>query len=146
MLDIGKHPAFIGRDTFQSNAENGGGLLYRWNGSFVAVSLINPKYGVLLALNVHPAHRGHGLGAAVLDFLKPNFARVIDWKTDWFGKCGYQKIGKPKRGITHLTHIMVRRDLIGLVGKLENIRKYRVQHGKPLLPTTSESKKIRNTC
>jgi len=122
-LDIGRHPAFIGRDCFTGNSVNGGALLYFLDDEIVAVSLINPHYGILLALNVTPPHRSHGLGAAIVRFLIPNFARVVESKVPWFEHLGYRKIGELKKGRRLNTQIMARIALFSLAGKLQNLRR-----------------------
>jgi GNAT superfamily N-acetyltransferase len=121
ILDRGRHPAFIGLDTMQKNAENGGALFYSHGGAPVAVSLINPHLGILLALNVIPAHRSHGLGRAIMKFLMPNFARVIESKVPWFESQGYRKIGSLKKGQALNTQIMARGALFTLAGKLQKV-------------------------
>lgn len=118
ILDLGRHPAFIGRDTMQNNARNGGALFYDFHGAPVAVSLINPRYGILLALNVRPEHRAHGLGAAIVNFLMPNFVRALESKVPWFEKLGYVSVGKLKRGIRLNTQVMARGALFTLAGRL----------------------------
>lgn len=125
VLDAGRHPAFIGRSTFCRNANNGGALIYKLDGESVAVSLINPHFGILLALNVIPAHRSHGLGSSIMKFLIPNFARVIEIKVPWFESLGYRKIGNLKQGQTLRTQIMARAELFDLAGKLQRLRKNR---------------------
>lgn len=126
ILDAGKHPAFIGRGSFERNSQNGGALLYCVQGKAVAVSMINPHYGILLALNVHPDHRSHGLGAAIVSFLMPNFARVVEKRVEWFEKQGYVKIGKLKKGVSLNTQIMARAQLFKLAGRLRSM----LEHAK----------------
>lgn len=118
ILDAGRHPAFIGKSTMMRNANNGGALFYELDGAAVAVSLINPHYGILLALNVRPEHRGHGLGDAIVKFLVPNFVRAIESKVEWFERRGYKRIGKLKRGISLNTQLMARAALFSLAGNL----------------------------
>jgi N-acetylglutamate synthase-like GNAT family acetyltransferase len=118
LLDAGKHPAFIGKSTMMRNASQGGAIFYEFAGQRVAVSLVNPRLGILLALNVHPAHRGHGLGAAIVRFLIPNFVRAIEDKAPWFERLGYRRIGKMKRGISLNTQVMARTALFDLAGNL----------------------------
>lgn len=101
-----------------ANANNGGALFYELDGESIAVSLINPHLGILLVLNVVPEHRAHGLGSAILNFLVPNFARVLEEKVEWFERRGYKRIGSLKRGISLNTQIMARIALFGLAGKL----------------------------
>jgi GNAT superfamily N-acetyltransferase len=117
-LDIGKHPTFIGRQMMMRNAKQGGALLYLYETEIVAVSLINPRLGILLALNVHPKHRGHGLGAAIIRYLVPNFVRVLSSKVGWFERLGYVCIGQKKRGVRLFTQVMARNELFGLAGNL----------------------------
>jgi GNAT superfamily N-acetyltransferase len=121
VLNAGRHPAFIGQETMRRNANNGGALFYEVDGEAVAVSLINPHFGILLALNVLPSHRSHGLGAAILDFLIPNFARVVEHKVPWFEKRGYKRIGRLKCGISLNTQLMARAELFDLAGKLSKV-------------------------
>jgi GNAT superfamily N-acetyltransferase len=118
VLNVGRHPAFIGKSTMTRNANNGGALFYELDGQVVAVSLINPHYGILLTLNVCPEHRSHGLGAAILQFLMPNFARVVENKIEWFERRGYKRIGSLKRGISLNTQLMARNALFDLAGNL----------------------------
>jgi GNAT superfamily N-acetyltransferase len=118
LLDAGKHPAFIGRDSMQRNAENGGALLYDLDGRSVAASLVNPHLGILLALNVRKEHRGHGLGASIVNFLMPNFVRAIESKVEWFEGIGYKCVGELKWGISLNTQVMARAALFDLAGKL----------------------------
>ncbi len=119
LLNIGKHPAFIGRGTFEHCRRNGGALLFLLDEQPIAVSMVNPRTGVLLALNVSPQHRGHGLGAAIVNFLMPNWCRVIEHKVKWFQHQGYRRIGSMKTGIKFKTEIMVRTSLIALYSRLE---------------------------
>ena len=118
LLDEGRHPAFIGKSTMTRNASQGGAIFYEFAGQRIAVSLVNPRYGILLALNVHPSHRGHGLGAAIVRFLIPNFVRAIESKCEWFESLGYRRIGKMKRGISLNTQVMARVALFDLAGNL----------------------------
>ena len=118
IFDAGRHPAFIGRDTMMTNANNGGALFFELDGEAVAVSLINPHHGILLALNVRPEHRSHGLGGAIVKFLVPNFVRAVESKIEWFEKLGYKRIGELKRGISLNTQLMARAALFQLAGNL----------------------------
>lgn len=118
MLDAGRHPAFVGRSSFERNAANGGALFYLFGGEIAAVSLINPHFGILLALNVRPSHRSHGLGGAVVRFLVPNFVRALESKVPWFEKRGYRCVGDLKKGQNLNTQVMVRSALFTLAGKI----------------------------
>lgn len=117
-LNRGRHPAFIGRGTVDRNARGGGLIFITVGGEDAAVALVNPYNSTLLALNVAPGHRGHGLGGAALTYLRPNFARVIDDKVDWFVARGYVSVGEPKLGRSRFTQVMVRGELMGLAGRV----------------------------
>ena len=119
LLDGGKHPAFIGKSTMMRNANNGGALFYELDGEAVAVSADESAHGRSCSrLNVRPEHRGHGLGDAILKYLVPNFARVVESKIEWFEKRGYRRIGKLKCGISLKTQVMARSALFSLAGNL----------------------------
>lgn len=121
LLNAGRHPAFVGRDTVVKAAGNGGLLFAQHHGRDVAVAVVNARRSVLLVLNVHPSHRSHGLGAAFLAFMRPNFARVVEDAVPWFERQGYVAIGEPKRGRTLRTQIMVRGELPGLAGRVSRL-------------------------
>lgn len=89
------------------------------DGCLIAVSMMNPHFGSLTALNVHPDHRGHGLGATMVKFLVPNFIRAIEDKVEFFEKLGYRRIGSLKKGISLNTQIMAREALFHLAGNLK---------------------------
>lgn len=118
LLNRGKHPAFIGRQTVERNAAQGGLLFAQIAGQDAAVAVIGIRNGTLLVLNVSPDYRGSGLGHKIIDFLRPNFARVLESAIPFFESCGYRAIGKPKQGRSLKTQIMVRSELLGLAGKL----------------------------
>jgi hypothetical protein len=50
-------------------ARNGGATVFMFAGEDIAVTVVNPKFNTLLVLNVLPAHRKHGMGAAILRYL-----------------------------------------------------------------------------
>jgi len=58
IFNKGRHPAFIGHDMVTHNARNGDLLFFFIENNIAAVSLVNPKRNILLALNVHPDFRG----------------------------------------------------------------------------------------
>jgi len=72
-------------------------------------------------MNVHPDHRGHGLGGALVKFLMPNFARVVGSKVAWFCARGYRAIGDPKKGQSLSTQLMARDSLFALAGRLKGV-------------------------
>ena len=93
-------------------------LFYELDGEAVAVSLINPHMGMLLARNVRPEHRGHGLGDAILEYLVLILGRVVESKIECYEKRGYRRIGKLKCGIRLKTQVMARSALFSLAGNL----------------------------
>jgi len=121
LLNAGRHPAFIGRDVLVRNARNGGLFFAQHDGVDIAVALVNPRVSTLLVLNVHPDHRSHGLGRAFLEFVRPNFARVVENAVPWFEKNGYIAIGDMKQGRTLRTQIMVRGELPALAGRIQRL-------------------------
>lgn len=121
LLNAGRHPSFIGRDTVTKAASNGGLFFAQHDGKDVAVAIVNPRVSTLLVLNVHPAHRSHGLGGAFLGFVRPNFARVLESAVPWFERQGYIAIGEMKQGRTLRTQIMVRKELPALAGRVARL-------------------------
>lgn len=121
ILNVGRHPTFIGRGLVQRAATNGGLLFATHAGEDVAVAIINPRTSNLLVLNVLPAHRSHGLGTAFLAFVRPNFARVLESAVPWFERQGYKSVGALKQGRTLRTQVMVRGELIGLAGRVSRL-------------------------
>jgi len=117
VLNAGRHPTFVGRDMVSRNARNGGLLFFCWHGKDVAVALLDPKVSNLLVLNVHPMHRGHGLGRAAVRFVAPNFVRALESRVAFFESLGYCAVGSLKQGKTLQTQIMVRKDLLDLAGR-----------------------------
>jgi len=94
--------------------------LYTFAAEDVAVSIVNPALNDLLVLNVLPAHRSHGMGARVLDYLQVNFARVIDSAVPWFERQGYVIAGEPNQGKRYITRVMVKKSLLSLAGRLKD--------------------------
>ena len=121
LFNKGRHPAFVGPDMVQKNARNGGLLFFVYRSKSVGVAVINAKKGVLLALNILPEHRSHGLGSAVINYLMPNFARVTEQASPWFESQGYKKVGKWMMGRKLMTCVMVRKRLFDLAGRLNGI-------------------------
>ena len=121
ILDRARHPTFVGRSTVLRAAQDGGLLFYMVGDEDVAVTVINARNSTLLALSVIGEHQGHGLGGAILEYLRPNFARVIESKVGWFEARGYISIGEPKIGRKFKTQIMVRAKLRELAGRVRHI-------------------------
>lgn len=128
IIDKGRYPGFMGRSTMQSNAVNGGALFYHVESEPdpIAVSLINPHLSVSLAIAVVPAHQRHGLGTAIVEYLRPNFRRVILENESWIRRCKtskYEPIGTPHKGRKFLTQLMVRSELIDIAGRAARVLK-----------------------
>lgn len=121
IFDKGTHPTFIGRSTVLRAARDGGLLFYTLGDQDVAVTVTNARNSTLLALNVDPAHREHGLGAAIVSYLRPNFVRAIDFRVDWFETQNYLSIGEPKVGRRFKTQVMVRAELRELAGRVRSV-------------------------
>ena len=100
---------------------NGGCTIFQYGGEDVALSIVNPMTNVLLVLNVSPQHRSHGLGTALLRYVQPNFARVLESAVPFFARNGYTKVGELKRGNKLNTQIMIKSSLITLAGRLSAI-------------------------
>ena len=121
LLNVGKHPTFIGRNLVKYCSMNGGAFVATFGGRDVAVAIVNPSINCLLVLNVHPAHRSHGLGAALLRYLQCNFARVLESAVPFFERNGYQSVGAMHQGKSLKTQVMVKSDLIPLAGRVARI-------------------------
>jgi len=121
LLDAGKHPTFIGRNLVARCAMNGGAFIFSAEGADVAVAIVNPRNNCLLVLNVHPHHRSHGLGAAVLEYLQCNFARVLETAVPFFQRRGYVSVGQMHQGKSLKTQVMVKGSLIPLAGRIASL-------------------------
>lgn len=96
-------------------------MIFTFAGFDVAVAVVNPRYNCLLVLNVHPRHRSHGLGSALLAYLQCNFARVLESAIPFFERNGYTGIGEMKQGNSLNTQIMVKRSLLDLAGRVSRV-------------------------
>lgn len=121
LLNAGRHPAFIGRSLVRKCATNGGLFFFQKEGCDCAVAAMQTRRSVLLVLNVHPSYRGQKIGEFVVNYLRPNFARVVESAVPWFERQGYVGIGEWKVGIRYRTRVMVRKELIGLAGRLRSV-------------------------
>lgn len=120
VLNAAKHPTFIGRQQVAHVADNGGALVWCIDGEDVAVSLVDTRRSVLMALSV--ARPAQGIGSRVMAYIRPNWARVIESKVSWFEKNGYERVGKPTKGRTLWTQIMVRKGLRALGQRIRLLR------------------------
>jgi hypothetical protein len=113
-LNIGRHPGFIGRNTYFSYAINGGAFKMILKNEIIGVALINTKKNNLICLNITPKYRKSQYGIIFVDFLKCNFVRAIEPAKVFFEKCGYVAIGQPKQGVKYKIYIMIRKSLLTL--------------------------------
>lgn len=121
LLNQGRHPTFVGRNQVRDQARQGGLLFAQVDGKDAAVALINIHLGSLTVLCVHPSQRKQGLGSAFLNYLSPNFARVVESAVPWFERNGYKSIGAMKQGRTLKTQIMVRNQLMNVAGRVRRV-------------------------
>lgn len=121
ILNVGKHPTFIGRSRYAVSTRNGGATFFTVNGRDAAVALVQPRTNCLLVLCVVPAFRGRGLGQGIVAYLQCNFARVIDSAVPFFERCGYLSIGEPKMGKRWKTQVMCLKSLTELAGRVSRV-------------------------
>lgn len=96
-------------------------MVFSFGGKDVSVAVVNPAINTLLVLNIHPEHRGHGLGSALLWYLQCNFARVLESAIPFFERNGYQAVGSLKQGKSLKTQVMIKRALIPLAGRIARL-------------------------
>lgn len=136
IFDRSRHPTFIGPSMVERSAANGGLIFVRWRDEDLGVRIVNPRTGVGLALSIMPKHRGHGLGAAVVDYTRVNIVRVIEALVPWYEQRGYVATGPLIKGRKLFTQVMVRRGLTELAGRLAAVFAERiVQCERSSLPT-----------
>lgn len=112
------HPTYVGPNMVERHARNGGAILAMHKGSPAAAALVNPRTNVGLVLNVHPQHRGHGLGRAVVAYICPNFWRVVEHAVPFFEREGYTKLGHGHQGRKLITYIMAHKRVMNLAGRV----------------------------
>lgn len=124
VLNRARHPTFIGRGQFQNNSNDGGAIVWvlmdETSQRDVAASLVDVKRSCLIALSV--AEPGMGLGAKIMEYLRPNWARVISTKVEWFERRGFKCVGRPMKSRALTTQIMVRNDLKSLGSRVRLLR------------------------
>jgi len=118
LLNASRHPVFVGRRQAFECADQGGMLFATYEGEDVGLCYIRPKTSTLWVISIMPGHQGHGLGAAVLNYTAPNFARVIEDVVPWFEARGYTAIGRWHQGRRYRTKVMVRNGLMELSGRV----------------------------
>lgn len=121
ILNVGKHPTFIGRSLYAVSTRNGGATFFTVNGRDAAVALVQPRTNCLLVLCIVPPLRRYGLGQAIVAYLQTSFARVIETAVPFFERCGFVSIGRAKMGKRWKTQVMCRRSLIDLAGRVSRI-------------------------
>lgn len=120
VLNKARHPAFVGREQLTRWADNGGVIVWTMDGDDVAVSIVDTKRSVLMALSV--VRQGEGIGARIIDYIRPNWARVVSGKVSWFERRGYECVGRPTKGATLETQLMVRKGLRALGSRVALLR------------------------
>jgi GNAT superfamily N-acetyltransferase len=122
LLNVGKHPVFVGEEMVSRNAVNGG-LWFAVDtvGVDIGVALIDPKYSNLLVMSVHPQARGRGIGKHIVRFLAPNYIRSVESAEPFFAALGYVAVGDYFQGRKLRTRILVREDVLRLAGRLRTI-------------------------
>lgn len=119
ILNRGRHPTFVGRMSVARQAIQGGLLFCQVEGQDAGVAVINVRQSTALVFCFLPSYQGQGLGTAFMNYLRPNFARVITDMVPFFEqRLGYTSIGEPKQGRTLRTQIMVRTELLTLAGRV----------------------------
>jgi len=108
-------------------SRNGGCTIFRWQNYDIGVAVVNPMKNTLLVLNVDPGHRSHGLGSAILRYVQPNFARVLESAVPFFERNGYASVGSLKRGNSLNTQVMIKSSLRSLAGRISMIYKSEVE-------------------
>lgn len=121
ILNVGRHPTFIGKSLYASAARNGGAMFFLVGDRDAAVALIQPRTNCLLVLCVAPEFRNAGLGRAIVAYCQVSFARVIESAVPFFRGCGFIGIGEPKMGKRWKTQIMVLGSLRDLAGRVSTI-------------------------
>ncbi len=96
-------------------------MVFALDGQDVGVAIVNPSINTLLVLNVHPRHRSHGLGAAILRYLQCNFARVLESAVPFFERNGYKAMGQMHQGKSLKTQVMIKSSLIPLAGRVARL-------------------------
>lgn len=122
ILNAGKHPTFIGRQSYATWARNGGVVVFQIEGRDAAVAMVQPRTNCLMVLCVHPAFRNRGLGREIVEYLQTSFARVIESAVAFFEHCGFVSIGEAKMGKRWKTQIMVRKSVMELAGRVAALK------------------------
>lgn len=124
VLNAARHPTFIGPKQFKQLSNDGGAIVWvlvdDTSQREVAVSLVDVRRSCLIALSV--AEPGAGLGARVMEYLRPNWARVVSSKVEWFERRGFKCVGRPIKSRALMTQIMVRDYLKALGSRVRLLR------------------------
>lgn len=116
------YPTFLGPSVLNRSAKNGGMFFFEVDGECVAVFLANAINSTGLALAVDPTHRAHGMFRTVMEYVRPNFVRVIDKFVPLFTRIDYRPLGEPKQGRKFKTQVMVRGELMELAGRVAQLK------------------------
>src|ERR1035438_965358 len=100
ILNIGKHPTFIGRGLYATSARNGGAMFFTVDGRDAAVARMNPRTNCLLVLCVMPEFRSFSgtFAMSLVAYLQVSFIRALERTVCFFRRCGFIPIGEPKIG------------------------------------------------
>lgn len=124
VLNRARHPTFVGPKQFRQLSNDGGAIIWvamdDTTQRDVAASLVDVKRSCLIALSV--AEPGAGIGAKVMEYLRPNWARVVSTKVEWFERRGFKCVGRPMKSRALTTQIMVRNDLKSLGSRVRLLR------------------------
>lgn len=125
LFDLGRHPTFIGHTMVERNARNGGLIFFVFDGQDVGVRVLNARTAVGLALTIHPDHRGHGLGTAILKYMMLNYVRVLESAVPWYEQRGYCCVGEWIQGRKLRTRVLVREGLFDVAGRVAALNQSR---------------------
>ena len=108
ILNKAKHPGFVGRELFHRCASRGQVCVAMQGDQDVGVAMIAANK--LQALSVVVSAQGGGVGAALIDRLKPQWVSAIGDRVGWFEKRGYVAEGAARVGQNgkHSTQLMKR--------------------------------------
>lgn len=131
VLNAARHPTFVGRDTFDNIAREGGAFVFCRDGEDIAVALVKTRHSVLTALSVAKGAQGSGVGTFAVDFLRPNWVRATAAAVAFFERLGYQAVGAPRVGRSLTTQVMVRSSLLQLAGRVSRVYAARQSPSRP---------------
>ncbi len=117
VFNKGKHPGFIGKGMHETASRNGGAFAVVIDKKIAAVALVNMRKNILTAINVLPEYRKSGIGQMLMNYISPNFCRVIEPVIPWFEKMGYVVSSDFVEGNKYRVVIMSMKNLVNLSRK-----------------------------